>query len=112
MSTRRRLRRATTALGVAAGMVVVAAVPLLASVQSRAATTESLSVNLASSVRAASGVGEGVLYGITLDGTQPPDNLLQPLNITAYRGGGHASGGWIADGYRYGSATQADVNDA
>jgi hypothetical protein len=112
MSTKRRLRRVAATAAIAAAMAVAAAVPLLASMQSQAATTESLSVNLASSVRAATGVGEGFLYGITLDGTQPPDQLLQPLGITAYRGGGHASGGWIADGYQYGSGTRADVNDA
>ena len=58
----------------------------------------------------ATGVGEGFLYGVSQDGTQPPDQYLQPLGINAFRGGGHVSGGWIGDGYQNGSGTQADVN--
>jgi hypothetical protein len=30
--------------------------------------------------------------------------------MNAYRGGGHASQGWIEDGYQYGPGTQADVD--
>jgi hypothetical protein len=60
--------------------------------------------------RPATGVGEGFLYGVSQDGTQPADQLLQPLGITAFRGGGHVTRGWIGDGYRYGSGTQTDVN--
>src|SRR5581483_3227739 len=69
-----------------------------------------LSVNLASVTRPATGVGEGFLYGVRQDGTQPTDQNLVPLGITAFRGGGHGSGGWIGDGYQHGSGTQADVN--
>ena len=54
-------------------------------------------------------MGEGFLYGITQDGTQPADQYLQPLGINAFRGGGWFSGGWIKDNYTYGSATQADI---
>src|ERR1035441_7086064 len=70
---------------------------------------ESLSVNLASVTGAAHSVGEGFLYGVSQDGTEPADQFLEPLGITGYRGGGHASSGWIGDGYTYGSDTQADV---
>src|SRR5579859_3295603 len=85
------------------------AIPLLAPA-GKAAAAESLSVNLASVTGPATGVGEGFLYGVSQDGTQPPDQYLQPLGITAFRGGGHVSGGWIGDGYRNGSGTQADVS--
>ena len=76
----------------------------------KASAAESLSVNLASVTGPATSVGEGFLYGVSQDGTQPSDQYLQPLGITAFRGGGHVSGGWIGDGYQNGSGTQADVN--
>jgi hypothetical protein len=85
-------------------------VALEPSVGSQAAASESLSVNLASTRGAATGVGEGFLYGVSQDGTQPADQFLQPLGITAFRGGGHVTRGWIGDGYTYGSGTRTDVN--
>ncbi|HET9172520.1 MAG TPA: RICIN domain-containing protein [Actinospica sp.] len=75
-----------------------------------AAAGESLSVDLSATRGASTGVGEGFLYGISSDGTQPGDQYLQPLNITAFRGGGWFSGGWVKDDYTFGSATQADIN--
>jgi hypothetical protein len=85
-------------------------IPLLATTDGNAATGESLSVDLASARGAATGVGEGFLYGVSQDGTQPADQFLQPLGINAFRAGGHATRAWIGDGYRYGSGTQTDVN--
>jgi hypothetical protein len=84
-------------------------VPLLGPAQS-AAAAESLTVNLGSVTRAASSVGEGFLYGTSQDASQPPDQFIAPLGVTALRGGGHAAGGgWIGDGYTYGTSTKADV---
>jgi hypothetical protein len=104
--TRRRFGR----LAVAVGMAVAAgAAPLVFGV-GPAAAAESLSVNLASTRGPATGVGEGILYGINQDGSQPADQFIQPLRLNAYRGGGHASRGWIGDGYRFGTAAQTDVN--
>jgi hypothetical protein len=104
MSTRTRwFRRA------AAGTALALAIPLLASAQT-AVAAESLNVNLGSVTGPATGIGEGFLYGVSQDGTQPPDQYLEPLGINAFRGGGHVSGGWIGDGYQNGSGTQADVN--
>lgn len=105
MSMRTRPRR----LAAAAGTVLALAIPLLAPAKN-AHAAESLSVNLAATTGPATGVGEGFLYGVSQDGTQPPDQYLQPLGITAFRGGGHVSGGWIGDNYTNGSGTQADVN--
>jgi hypothetical protein len=105
--TRRRPGR----LALAAGTALALAIPLLAPAASRAASGESLSVDLSSTRGASTGVGEGFLYGVSQDGTQPADQYVQPLGITAYRGGGHASGGWIADNYQYGNSTKADVNE-
>jgi hypothetical protein len=105
MSTRTRwFRRAA-----AAGTVLALAIPLLASAQN-AVAAESLNVNLGSVTGPATGIGEGFLYGVSQDGTQPPDQYLEPLGINAFRGGGHVSGGWIGDGYQNGSGTQANVN--
>jgi Ricin-type beta-trefoil lectin domain-like len=105
MSMRTRPRR----LAAAAGIVLALAISLLAPAKN-ALAAESLSVNLAATTGPATGVGEGFLYGVSQDGTQPPDQYLEPLGITAFRGGGHVSGGWIGDGYTYGSGTQADVS--
>jgi Ricin-type beta-trefoil lectin domain len=110
MSTTRGLGRVVAGAGIAVAMAVAAAVPLLALGESQAATGESLSVNLASTRGPATRVGEGFLYGVSQDGTQPADQLLQPLGFNAFRGGGHVTRGWIGDGYRYGSGTQTDVN--
>jgi len=104
-TTRRRPGR----LALAAGTALALAIPLFTPAASQAAS--GLTVDLSSARGTATGVGEGFLYGISQDGTQPSDSLLQPLNINAYRGGGHASGGWIADNYTYGNATKADVNE-
>ncbi len=97
----------------AAGLVaatVVTAVGLTAPGVSQAAAGAVLNVNLASTRGPATGVGEGFLYGVSQDGTQPPDQLLQPLRFNAFRGGGHVTRGWIGDGYQYGSQTRTDVN--
>jgi len=94
---------AATVLAAALGLLALPSVP-------RAQAAESLSVNLASVIKPATAVGEGFLYGVSQDGTQPPDQYLQPLGITAFRGGGHVTGGWIGDGYQLGSGTQTDIN--
>jgi len=96
-------------LTAAAGTVLALAMPLLGPA-GNAAAAESLNVNLASVTGSVTGVGEGFLYGVSQDGTQPPDQYLQPLGVNAFRGGGHVTGGWIGDGYSYGSGSQTDVN--
>jgi hypothetical protein len=106
-----KTRRALGRLAAVAGLTLAAAVPLLAQGSSEAATA-SLSVNLAATRGAATGVGSGILYGINQDGSQPANQFVQPLRLTAFRGGGHASRGWIGDNYQFGSGTQADVNSA
>ncbi len=103
------MRKRTRPLIAAAAVLLALGATLLGGAEN-ASAAESLSVNLASTTGPATGVGEGFLYGVSQDGTQPPDQYLQPLGITAFRGGGHVSGGWIGDGYQNGSGTQADVN--
>jgi hypothetical protein len=92
------------------GFILALVLPLLSTTASQAAAGESLSVHLASTRGPSTGVGEGFLYGITQDGSQPADQFIQPLGINAFRGGGWFSGGWIRDGYQYGSATRADLD--
>ena len=96
-------------LAVAAAVILALALPLATPGTSSAA--ESMTVNLASVTGTANSVGEGFLYGVSQDGTAPPDQFIQPLGITAMRAGGHATptGGWIADGYTYGTSTKAQV---
>jgi hypothetical protein len=77
----------------------------------RALAAEALTVNLAAPTGSSTSVGEGFLYGTSQDGTEPPDQFIEPLGVTAMRAGGHATptGGWIADGYTYGTSTKAQV---
>jgi hypothetical protein len=104
---RHRSRSPRLALILAAALAL--ALPTLAPAAGHAASGESLSVDLSSTRGPSTGVGEGFLYGVSQDGTQPADQYLQPLGVNAFRGGGWFSGGWIKDGYTYGSATQADI---
>ncbi|NUS80379.1 MAG: hypothetical protein HOV70_29805 [Streptomyces sp.] len=97
-------------LVLAVGIVLAFVLQLSATAESRAASGEALSVNLASTRGPSTGVGEGFLYGFTQDGSQPADQFIKPLGINAFRGGGWFSGGWIKDNYQYGSATRADLD--
>ncbi|WP_369368719.1 hypothetical protein AB5L52_44650 [Streptomyces sp. CG4] len=106
MRTRARDRRVLLSVGVVLAFVL----QLLSAAGSRAAAGEALSVNLASTRGPSTGVGEGILYGFTQDGSQPADQFIQPLGINAFRGGGWFSGGWIKDNYQYGAASRADVD--
>ncbi|MHB9856806.1 RICIN domain-containing protein [Streptomyces sp. YIM S03343] len=106
MRTRARPGR----LALVSGIVLTLVLPLLSTAAGQAASGKSLSVKLASIRGPSTGVGEGFLYGISEDGSQPADQFLQPLGLNALRGGGWFSGGWIRDGYQYGSATRADVD--
>jgi hypothetical protein len=107
MRTRyRSVHPALAALATALALALSGLVPTTG----HAATGESLSVDLSAARGPSTGVGEGFLYGISEDGTQPSDQYLQPLGINAFRGGGWFSGGWVKDDYTFGSATQADVN--
>ena len=95
---------AAVAVAVALALLALPAAP-------KALAAEALTVNLAAPTGSATSVGEGFLYGTSQDGTEPPDQFVEPLGITAMRAGGHATptGGWIADGYTYGTSTKAQV---
>jgi hypothetical protein len=109
MQQRRTLGWVAARSGIAIAVAVAVAVPLVRTSVSQADVGKVLTVDLAAGRGPATGVGEGVLYGINQDATLPADQFLQPLRINAFRGGGWFSGGWIRDNYRFGSATQADI---
>jgi hypothetical protein len=94
----------------AAGMVLAMAFAPPAPAIGQAAAVESMTVDLSSARGPSTAVGEGFLYGISQDGTLPSDQYLRPLGITAFRGGGWFSGGWIRDNYQNGAATKADLD--
>ena len=89
--------------------MVVGAAVAGSGIPSGAATTKLMSVNLASVTGPSRGVGQGILYGITADGAQPTDQYLKPLHLNSFRGGGWYAGGWVKDGYSYGSAMKQEV---
>lgn len=109
MRAKSRARRCVLALAGAFALALPAFSMSASSAAADDTSVRALSVDMASNAGAASGVGLGVLYGMSEDGTQPADQYLQPLDLNAFRGGGWFSGGWIQDNYQYGTATQADV---
>src|ERR1700691_3889813 len=52
------------------------------------ASSQTVTVNFASTTGTAHGVGSGFLYGLSQDGTGPDDGLLASLAPTSGRGGG------------------------
>ncbi len=72
-------------------------------------STKLMSVNLATVTGPSNGVGQGILYGVSADAAQPTDQFLKPLKLNAFRGGGWYAGGWVKDGYTYGSAMKQEV---
>src|SRR5260221_11566206 len=102
-----RAKGALVALGVTAALptaIVAPAAPAFAS-------SQTVTVNFASTTGAANGVGSGFLYGLSQDGTGPDDGLLASLAPTSGRGGGArlSGGGWIGDGYTAGPGFTARI---
>jgi hypothetical protein len=108
MSMRAITRRGRVAMAIGAALALLPAILLVTPGESRAQV--SLNVNLAAEAGPATGVGLGFLYGVTGDGSQPTDELLEPLRMNAFRAGGHMTRGWIEDNYRAGPATQTIIN--
>ncbi|WP_202875344.1 hypothetical protein [Kribbella albertanoniae] len=103
-----RVLRALLAGGlVATALTVPAAGPA-------SAADQSVTVDLATTTGTVTRAGAGFLYGLNQDGTQPPDNLLSPLQVTSARGGGARlpGHGWIGDGYRAGTGYRTRINSA
>jgi Carbohydrate binding module (family 6)/F5/8 type C domain len=109
---RRRVRakRMLITLSAAAALataIVAPAAPALAS-------SQTVTVNFASTTGTAHGVGSGFLYGLSQDGTGPDDGLLASLAPTSGRGGGArlSGGGWIGDGYTDGAGFTTRIDSA
>jgi hypothetical protein len=79
-----------------------------------ASSDQTVTVNLASTTGPVTGAGSGYLYGLSQDGSGPPDYLLAPMNLNSARGGGAriAGDGWIGDGYTAGSGFEARITSA
>jgi hypothetical protein len=99
-------------------LILVAAIAMLGAIaigltvnqtSARASGSQTVTVNFASTTGPVTGAGSGFLYGLSQDGTQPPDYLLAPLNPTSARGGGASitGNGWYGDGYTDGTGFQA-----
>jgi hypothetical protein len=80
----------------------------------RAAGSQTVTVDFASTTGPVTGVGSGFLYGLAQDGSGPAPYLLDPLNPISSRGGGASIAGqwWIYDEYgemsgQYGSVTNS-----
>jgi hypothetical protein len=78
------------------------------------ASSQTVTVNFASTAGTANGVGSGFLYGLSQDGTGPDDGLLASLAPTSGRGGGArlSGGGWIGDGYTDEAGFTARIDSA
>lgn len=110
MNLERRSIQRVAAIGAAAVLGLIGStVATAGAVADTAAASTSLTVDLSTVTGPSTGVGQGILYGITQDGSQPGDEYVKPLNLNAFRGGGWFSGGWATDGYTYGPATHAEV---
>ena len=99
-------------LALVAGTVAAMALGLLSSSGTATADTGNvklMNVNLASVSGPSRGVGQGILYGISADASQPADQYLKPLQLNAFRGGGWYAGGWVKDGYTYGPAMKQEI---
>jgi hypothetical protein len=93
----------------AVAVVAAVGVSLIGATSAQAATKQ-LSVDLSTVTGPSIGVGQGILYGITADATQPSDDYLKPLNLNSFRGGGWFAGGWRGDGYQLGTKTQSEID--
>jgi hypothetical protein len=84
--------------------------PVSADSSADSSSAKQLTVDLSAKTKQSTGVGLGLLYGVTQDGSQPAGQFVDPLNLNAFRSGGWYSGGWIKDNFTFGAATQANID--
>ena len=96
--------------GAAAAAVGLSMMGLATSSSAATGPTKELSVDLATTTGPSTGVAQGILYGITQDGSQPSDDYVKPLNLNSFRGGGWFAGGWRGDNYTLGTKTQSEID--
>jgi hypothetical protein len=91
---RRRVLAATLALALATALAVLGARPA-------AAADESISVNFATTSGTPTFRASGWIYGMTEDGSNPPDRFYRDVKFQAMRAGGAQlpGGGWVGGGY-------------
>jgi len=91
---RRRVLAATLALALATALAVLGARPA-------AAADESISVNFATTSGTPTYRASGWIYGMTEDGSNPPDRFYRDVKFQAMRAGGAQlpGGGWVGGGY-------------
>ncbi len=106
-----RRTRARVCLALAASISLATAGAFTAAAPAFA-TSQTVSVNLASTSGIAGAAGAGFLYGMSQDGGGPTDNLLTPLAVNSARGGGSdlPGAGWTGDGYTAGTGYTTRVN--
>ena len=111
-ATRAPRPRPRQLITVAVAALAAAAGSTLGAPAARAASSQSVSVNFASTTGPVTGVGSGFLYGLAQDGSGPAPYLLDPLDPTSSRGGGAgiAGDGWYGDGYTDGAGFQARLD--
>ena len=110
--TRRRVLLKRTLIILSAAAALAAAIN--APANSAFASSQTVTVNFATTAGTANGIGSGFLYGLSQDGTGPDDGLLASLAPTSGRGGGArlSGGGWIGDGYTNGTGFTARIDSA
>jgi len=101
-----RLRWAAAATAAILGISLMGSA---ASSSAEVAPTKDLSVDLATVTGPSTGVAQGILYGLSEDGSLPVDDYVEPLALNSYRGGGWGTGGWLGDGYQFGPKTHASI---
>jgi hypothetical protein len=101
----RRGRVVAAAVALTAGLVVIVAQPALAA-------DESISVDFSVTNGTPTYRASGWIYGMTENGTNPPDNLYRDVKFQAMRAGGAQlpGSGWVGGGYdRRWNATAAQA---
>ena len=101
----RRGRILAAALALTAGLVVIGAPPALAA-------DESVSVDFSQANGTPTYRASGWIYGMTENGTNPPDSFYRDVKFQAMRAGGAQlpGGGWVGGGYdRRWNATSAQA---
>src|SRR6478609_10509030 len=88
--------------GILAAVLAVAAAVAVSAAHPALAADESVSVNFATTTGTPTYRASGWIYGMTEDGTNPPDNYFRDVKFQAMRAGGAqlAGGGWVGGGYQ------------
>ena len=98
-SRTRRIISAAAGIVVAAGVSLVVALP---ETPAALAAEDSVSVNFSTTSGAPTYRASGIIYGLTEDGSGPPDRFVTDMKLRFVRAGGaqlDSPGGWVANRY-------------